>query len=60
MATLDSKIPKGPLKDKWTTYKDKITLNSVAYDEPWLEVQTKDGKYKGWIYAGGVRAYQAD
>lgn len=43
-----------------TTYKDKITLNNVAYDEPWLEVQTKDGKYKGWIYAGGVRAYQAD
>lgn len=24
--TLNSKIPKGPIKDKWTTYKDKINL----------------------------------
>ena len=30
MATLDSKIPKGPLKDKWTTYKDKIDLVNPA------------------------------
>jgi succinate dehydrogenase / fumarate reductase flavoprotein subunit len=30
MATLDSKIPKGPLKDKWTTYKDKINLVNPA------------------------------
>ena len=26
MTTLNSKIPKGPIKDKWTTYKDKIDL----------------------------------
>ena len=30
MATLDSKVPKGELKDKWTTYKDKINLVSPA------------------------------
>ncbi len=30
MATLDSKVPKGPLKDKWTTYKDKINLVNPA------------------------------
>ena len=30
MATLDSKTPKGPLKDKWTTYKDKIDLVNPA------------------------------
>ena len=24
---LDSKVPKGPIKDKWTTYKDKIDLS---------------------------------
>lgn len=30
MATLDSKTPKGPLKDKWTTYKDKINLVNPA------------------------------
>ncbi len=30
MSTLDSKIPKGPLKDKWTSYKDKINLVNPA------------------------------
>ncbi len=30
MSTLDSKIPEGPLKDKWTTYKDKINLVNPA------------------------------
>ena len=28
--TLNSKIPQGPLKDKWTTYKDKINLVNPA------------------------------
>ena len=28
--TLDSKIPKGPIKDKWTIYKDKINLVNPA------------------------------
>ncbi|WP_282071822.1 fumarate reductase/succinate dehydrogenase flavoprotein subunit [Polaribacter atrinae] len=27
---LDSKIPEGPIKDKWTTYKDKIDLVNPA------------------------------
>ena len=30
MATLDSKIPEGPLKDKWTNYKNKIDLVNPA------------------------------
>ncbi|MGB0777608.1 MAG: fumarate reductase/succinate dehydrogenase flavoprotein subunit [Flavobacteriaceae bacterium] len=30
MAVLDSKVPKGPIKDKWTTYKDKINLVNPA------------------------------
>ncbi len=30
MGTLDSKVPKGPIKDKWTTYKDKINLVNPA------------------------------
>jgi len=30
MATLNSKIPEGPIKDKWTTYKDKINLVNPA------------------------------
>ncbi|MGA1227553.1 MAG: fumarate reductase/succinate dehydrogenase flavoprotein subunit [Tamlana sp.] len=27
---LDSKVPKGPIQDKWTTYKDKINLVNPA------------------------------
>ncbi len=30
MATLDSKVPKGPIKDKWTDYKNKINLVNPA------------------------------
>ncbi|RED50444.1 fumarate reductase/succinate dehydrogenase flavoprotein subunit [Seonamhaeicola aphaedonensis] len=30
MSVLDSKVPKGPLKDKWTLYKDKINLVNPA------------------------------
>src|SRR6056300_500573 len=30
MATLDSKVPKGPIKDKWTVYKDKVDLVNPA------------------------------
>ena len=30
MSVLDSKIPKGPIKDKWTNYKDKIDLVNPA------------------------------
>jgi len=30
MTTLHSKVPEGPIKDKWTTYKDKINLVNPA------------------------------
>jgi succinate dehydrogenase / fumarate reductase, flavoprotein subunit len=30
MATLDSKVPKGPIKDKWTDYKNHINLVNPA------------------------------
>jgi len=30
MSILDSKIPKGPLKDKWTNHKNNINLVSPA------------------------------
>ncbi len=30
MKTLNSKVPEGPIKDKWTTYKDKIDLVNPA------------------------------
>ncbi|MBT8307414.1 MAG: fumarate reductase/succinate dehydrogenase flavoprotein subunit [Maribacter sp.] len=30
MSVLDSKVPKGPINDKWTTYKDKINLVNPA------------------------------
>ena len=41
-----------------TDYTDKITLDGVLYDEPWLEVQTKDGQSRGWVYGGGIRLYK--
>ena len=30
MSQLDSKIPEGPLKDKWTNYKNNINLVNPA------------------------------
>ena len=30
MSKLDSKVPEGPLKDKWTNYKDHINLVNPA------------------------------
>ena len=30
MSKLDSKIPEGPLKDKWTNYKNNINLVNPA------------------------------
>ena len=30
MSVLNSKVPEGPIKDKWTTYKDKINLVNPA------------------------------
>lgn len=30
MTTLNSRVPEGPIKDKWTTYKDKIDLVNPA------------------------------
>ena len=30
MSTLDSKIPEGPIADKWTKYKDHINLVNPA------------------------------
>ena len=30
MATLDGKLPAGPIKDKWTTYKNKVDLVNPA------------------------------
>ena len=30
MSTLDGKVPEGPIKDKWKTYKDKVNLVNPA------------------------------
>ncbi|MBT6235971.1 fumarate reductase/succinate dehydrogenase flavoprotein subunit [Bacteroidia bacterium] len=30
MSTIDGKVPAGPIKDKWTTYKDKVNLVNPA------------------------------
>ncbi len=53
------KLPKGAeliyLKEK-TNFTQKITLNGVPYNEPWVRVQTSDNK-SGWVYGGGLRFY---
>lgn len=40
-----------------SSFKQKITLEGIEYDERWLKVKTADGK-TGWVYGGGVRLYQ--
>ena len=37
MSKLDSKVPGGPLKDKWTTYKDNINL--VDWLRQWAQTE---------------------
>ena len=38
MSTLDSKIPDGPIADKWTKYKDHINLvNPANKRQDWPE-----------------------
>lgn len=44
-------------KNEISAFKQRITLDGKDYDEPWLKVQTTDGKI-GWVYGGGVRLYQ--
>ena len=38
-------------------FAQKITLDNVTYNEPWLKVKTSDNKV-GWVYGGGVRFYK--
>ena len=40
-----------------SSFKQKITLDGIEYDERWLKIKTADGKV-GWVYGGGVRLYQ--
>lgn len=40
-----------------TPFAQKITLDNVTYNEPWLKVQTSDN-LSGWVYGGGVRFYK--
>lgn len=53
------KLPKGSeviyLNEK-TSFTQKVSLNGVPYNEPWVRIQTKDNK-KGWVYSGGLRFY---
>ena len=40
-----------------STFKQKITLDNIEYDERWLKVKTSTGQI-GWVYGGGIRLYQ--
>jgi hypothetical protein len=41
-----------------TDFKDKITVDGITYNEPWIKVKTKDNAFEGWVFGGGVRPYQ--
>jgi hypothetical protein len=40
-----------------SSFKQKITMDGVDYEERWLKITSTDGKV-GWVYGGGVRLYQ--
>lgn len=42
---------------KKSDFTQKISLRGQLYDEPWLEVETHDGKI-GWAFGGGVKFYK--
>lgn len=44
-------------QNETSTFKQKITLDNVEYDERWLKVKTTTGQI-GWVYGGGIRLYQ--
>lgn len=44
-------------QNETSTFKQKITLENVEYDERWLKVKTATGQV-GWVYGGGIRLYQ--
>lgn len=35
-------------------FTDEITLRGIAYNDPWLKVETEKGEI-GWVYAGAVK-----
>jgi hypothetical protein len=44
-------------QNETSTFKQKIKLDNVEYDERWLKVKTATGQI-GWVYGGGIRLYQ--
>ncbi len=43
------------LTGKKSDFKETIELRGKSYTEPWLEVQTSDGK-TGWVFQGGTKS----
>ena len=61
---LDSKILGKIPKDMAVTYLNvrtdktqKLTIDNIPHDEPWLKIRTKKGTI-GWVYGGTVRGYK--
>lgn len=40
-----------------TSFRQKININSVPKNEPWVYIRTEAGK-EGWVYAGGLAFYK--
>jgi Bacterial SH3 domain len=61
---LDAKILGKIPKDIAVTYLNvrtdktqKLTIDNIPHDEPWLKIRTKKGTI-GWVYGGTVRGYK--
>jgi hypothetical protein len=61
---LDAKVLGKIPKDIAVTYLNvrtdktqKVTIDNIPHDEPWLKIRTKKGTV-GWVYGGTVRGYK--
>lgn len=41
--------------NKRSEFTEKISIGGSIRDEPWYEVTTRDGKFSGWVYGGGIQ-----
>jgi len=40
-----------------TSFRQKININSITKQEPWVYIRMKSGR-EGWVYAGGLSFYK--
>ncbi len=45
--------------NKRSDFLEKISIRGAIRNEPWYEVTTRDGKFSGWVYGGGIQLLDA-